>query len=43
MTIDDEEAVKPEGWLDEEPAEVEDPGARAGEGRRDGWGRKEGL
>ena len=27
-TIPDDEAKKPEGWLDEEPAEVEDPGAR---------------
>jgi hypothetical protein len=25
-TIPDEEAVKPEGWLDDEAAEVDDPG-----------------
>jgi hypothetical protein len=25
-TIPDEEAQKPEGWLDEEAAEVDDPG-----------------
>ncbi len=24
--IEDEEAEKPEGWLDDEPAEVDDPG-----------------
>jgi hypothetical protein len=24
--IPDEEATKPEGWLDDEPAEVDDPG-----------------
>ena len=28
-TIPDEDAVKPEGWLDEEPAELDDPGKLA--------------
>lgn len=26
MSIEDEEAEKPEGWLDDEPAEIADPG-----------------
>lgn len=24
--IEDDEAEKPEGWLDDEPAEIDDPG-----------------
>jgi len=35
--IPDEDAVKPEGWLDEEPEELDDPGEcwRGGRGRQE--------